>query len=37
MEHLSTTLSYSFVLKDANPSLYSYYDDVFTFGLSYHF
>jgi hypothetical protein len=37
MEHLSTTLSYNFVLKDANPSLYSYYDDVLTFGLSYNF
>jgi hypothetical protein len=37
MDHLSTTLSYNFILKDADPSLYSYYQDVITFGLSYNF
>jgi hypothetical protein len=37
MDHLTSTLSYSFVLKDADPSFYSYYQDVVTLGLSYHF
>jgi hypothetical protein len=37
MDHLSTTFSYNFVLKDANPSFFSYYQDVVTLGLSYHF
>ena len=36
-DHLTTTLSYSFVLKDADPSFFSYYQDVVTLGLSYHF
>ena len=37
MDHLSTTLSYNFILKDADPSFFSYYQDVVTLGLSYHF
>jgi hypothetical protein len=37
MDHLTSTLSYSFVLKDADPSYYSYYQDVVSVGLSYHF
>jgi hypothetical protein len=37
MDHLTSTLSYSFILKDADPSFFSYYQDVVTLGLSYHF
>jgi outer membrane protein assembly factor BamA len=37
MDHLSTSLAYQFVLKDADPSYLSYYQDVVTLGVSYHF
>ncbi len=37
MDHLSASLAYQYVLKDAEPSYLSYYQDVVTLGLSYHF
>jgi outer membrane protein assembly factor BamA len=37
MDHLSASLGYQFVIKDADPSFYSYYQNVVTLGLSYHF